>query len=187
MPFQLDQCLDRLASRNPGRTEADIQSDIRDVLLYGGFELGDEQVRLESPAENRRRIDVEVGALVIECKRDLRPPRDMEEHERQLAGYMADRQGPGGGTYVGILSDGVIWRCYRAGLAGLAFLSIVELRPGQIDERRFRWWLGSLLATERLIPPTAATIRERLGSDSPGCQLALTQLGDLWASAGTRR
>src|ERR1035437_5132825 len=53
-----------------------------------------------------------------------------------------------------------------------------QLRPGQIDERRFRWWIGSLLATERLIAPTAVTVEERLGSESPGCQLAIKELAD---------
>lgn len=65
-PFSLPDVLERLSRRNPGRTEADIQSDVRDLLYYGGFELGEETVKLESPAPDRMRIDVEVGALVIE-------------------------------------------------------------------------------------------------------------------------
>ena len=183
MTFQLDQCLERLASRNPGRTEADIQADVRDVLLYGGFELGDENVRLESPAPDQRRIDVEVGALVIECKRDLRSPRILENAEVQLAGYLADRQNANFGSYVGVLTDGIYWRCYRTTDQSVETVSVLELRPSQIDERRFRWWLGSLLATERLITPTAVTIEERLGSESPGCQLAIKELADLLTSA----
>jgi hypothetical protein len=53
--FDLTTCLARLSERNRGRTEA----DVRDLLLYGEFDLGEEQVRLESPAADRRRIDVE--------------------------------------------------------------------------------------------------------------------------------
>lgn len=183
MPFHLEQCLDRLATRNPGRTEADIQADVRDVLLYGGFELGDENVYLESPAPDRRRIDVEVGALVIECKRDLRPARIQDEAESQLAGYLSDRLSSSGCSYVGILTDGVSWRCYRHADSGVEFVSALELRAGVIDERKFRWWLGSLLATERLISPTGRTIEERLGSESPGCQIVIKELVDL-LSAG---
>jgi SAM-dependent methyltransferase len=183
MPFHLDQCLERLASRNPGRTEADIQADVRDVLLYGGFELGDENVRLESPAPDQRRIDVEVGALVVECKRDLRPSRILENAEVQLGGYLADRQSANHSSYVGVLTDGITWRCYRTIEQGVQVVSVLELRPGQIDERRFRWWIGSLLATERLIAPTAVTIEERLGSESPGCKLATMELADLLTSA----
>lgn len=183
MTFHLEQCLERLATRNPGRTEADIQADVRDVLLYGGFELGDENVLLESPAPDRRRIDVEVGALVIECKRDLQSARNLEDGEIQLAGYLTDRQAQKLGFYVGILTDGVSWRCYRTNDHGYEVVSVLELRTGQIDERRFRWWLGSLLATERQIAPTAASIEERLGSDSPSCRLVIEELVDLLTAA----
>ena len=41
-----------------------------------------------SPAPDQRRIDVEVGALVIECKRDLRTAKVLEKAEIQLAGYL---------------------------------------------------------------------------------------------------
>jgi SAM-dependent methyltransferase len=180
--FDLATCLARLAERNPGRTEADIQADVREVLLFGGFDLGEEHVHLEAPAPDRRRIDVEVGALVIECKRDLRSRRVLGDAEHQLAGYLADREGANGGAYVGVLTDGVAWRCYRTVPNGVEEVSVLELRPG-FDERRFRYWLGSLLATERLIAPTADSIKERLGSESPGCQLVLAELTELWRSA----
>lgn len=181
-PFSLPEVLERLARRNPGRTEADIQSDVRDLLYYGGFELGEETVKLESPTPDRKRIDVEVGALVIECKRDLRPRRTLDEAEDQLAGYLASRDRTEVGSYVGLLTDGASWRCYRRGPSGLEELGGLELRPGQVDERRFREWLGSLLATERQLVPTAASILERLGSSSPSCQLALRELNELWAA-----
>jgi hypothetical protein len=185
--FHLDQCLQRLASRNPGRTEADIQADVRDVLLYGGFSLGDENVRLESPAPDQNRIDVEVGALVIECKRDLRPDRVLSDAEIQLFRYLNARETGSGSVFVGILTDGVFWRCYRTKDDLVEVVSVLELRQGAVDERRFRWWLGSVLATERQIVPAASSILERLGSESPGCQLALKELSDLWASAVSLR
>jgi hypothetical protein len=37
--FDLVSCLGRLADRRAGRTEADIQADVRDVLLYGGLNI----------------------------------------------------------------------------------------------------------------------------------------------------
>lgn len=184
MTFTLHECLDRLATRNVGRTEADIQADVRDALLYGGFDLGEENVRLESPAPERTRIDVEVGAVVIECKRDLRAERVLLDAELQLLGYLNDREALNNGSYVGILTDGVLWRCYRTKAQTVQLISTLELRQAQVEERRFRWWMGSLLATERHIVPDAASILERLGSDSPSCQLALRELSDLWASAG---
>jgi hypothetical protein len=177
------ETLERLAHRNAGRTEADIQSDIKVALLSGAFDLGEEQVRLEAPAPDQRRLDIEIGGLVIECKRDLRPDRIVRDGEVQLGGYLEDRQVANGGAYVGVLTDGVIWRCYRLAGAGTELVSTLELRPAALDERRFRWWLGSLLATERRIPPTSEALTERLGNQAPGCQLALKELGELWASS----
>ena len=84
MPFDLGETLRTLASRNPGRTEADIQAAVRDVLLFGGFELHDEAVLLESPAEDRRRLDIAVGTLIIECKKDLRPANALRRAEQHL-------------------------------------------------------------------------------------------------------
>ena len=86
--FDLDAALARLATRNPGRTEADIQADVRDVLLYGGFDLADHQVYLEDQTSEHQRIDVSVGALVIECKKDLRTAARVREAEPQLGGYL---------------------------------------------------------------------------------------------------
>jgi hypothetical protein len=179
--------LTRLATRNPGRSEADIQADVRDVLLYGGFDLGDEHVSLESPAPERRRIDVEVGALVIECKKDLRPAKTKTEAENQLGGYLVDRESTNKGSYVGILTDGVAWLCYRTTIGDeVELVSELVLKPTQIDDRQFRWWLGSILATEHHITPTASSIEERLGSSSPACKLALKELAALWAVATGR-
>jgi hypothetical protein len=183
--FDLSACLDRLATRNPGRTEADIQADVRDLLLYGGFDLGEWQVRLESPAAEQTRIDVEIGALIIECKRDLRAPAALAKAEEQLAGYLADRESTTGSKLNGLLTDGVAWRLYRSSAHGIELVSAQDLQPGQEDSGRFRWWLGSMLATERRIVPTAISIEERLGSASPSCRLAIGELADLLASSAS--
>lgn len=82
--FDLKATLRELASRNPGRSEADIQAQVREVLLYGGFELGNESVALESPTDDHRRLDIEVGGLIVECKKDLRQPSHLVKAETQI-------------------------------------------------------------------------------------------------------
>jgi hypothetical protein len=181
--FDLAQCLDRLATRNPGRTEADIQADVRDLLLYGGFDLGEWHLRLESPAAEQTRIDLEIGALIIECKRDLRAPSALRRAEEQLEGYLADRESTTESKLNGLLTDGVVWRLYRSSVDGIECVSAQEILPGQTDSGRFRWWLGSMLATERRIVPTATSIEQRLGSASPGCRLAVAEIADLLVSS----
>ncbi|MDA8380335.1 MAG: N-6 DNA methylase [Actinomycetota bacterium] len=181
--FDLGNCLERLAERNPGKTEADIQADVRDLLLYGGFDLGDEHVRLESPAEDQKRIDVEVGAVVIECKRDIRRQKARTQAEHQLAGYLDGRQTASGQDYAGILTDGAEWRYYLAAESGLDKISSFVLQGAEDSERAFRRWLGAILATEHRLVPTAERIEERLGATSPACRLVLAELLELWGDA----
>lgn len=66
--------VEQLLAPEPETTEATIQSRIAALLTYGDLNLSDDQVRLETPTKDgtRRRIDIEVGRLAIEVKRDLR-------------------------------------------------------------------------------------------------------------------
>ncbi|MGH7641959.1 MAG: N-6 DNA methylase [Candidatus Dormibacteria bacterium] len=180
-PFDLTRSLREVASRNPGRTEADIQATIRDILIFGGFDLRDEAVRLESPAENRRRLDVAVGALIIECKRDIRSAGQLSDAEDQLDQYLEAKAG----NYVGVLTDGVIWRLYRHVDGILSFVDDLVLVPTRIEERIFRWWLGAILATEERVTPTAPAIEQRLGARSPSFLLLSAELRDCWRAVST--
>lgn len=179
--FDLPLCLTRLTERNPGKTEADLQAEVRDLLLYGGFDLGEEHVRLESPTDDRRRIDVEVGALVIECKRDLRKAGVLSDGQTQLRDYLAGRIQGQGRVYVGILTDGTSWRLYHLTDGNqLSHVTSFEL-AGPDDSQRFRWWLGAILATEQSLRPTAEAITARLGNASPFFQVTMAELTTLWA------
>ena len=180
--FDLSATLRDLASRNPGRSEADIQAQVREVLLYGGFELGDESVALESPTDDHRRLDVEVGAVIIECKKDLRPPSQLAKAEKQIGEYLGEKAA-GGSTYAGVLTDGAIWRLYRHQDVQSHPIDELKLSPSSIDDRRFRWWLGAVLATERQLAPTATAIEERLGSQAPSYRLITSSLHEAWKSA----
>ncbi|MFZ0168985.1 MAG: class I SAM-dependent methyltransferase [Candidatus Dormiibacterota bacterium] len=184
-PFELASTLRDLAARNPGRTEADIQAMIRDVLVFGGFDLEAEAVHLESPAEDRRRLDVQVGAVIVECKRDVRPAGALAKAEIQLGEYLAAKAEQGS-RYVGILTDGVEWRLYRHSGSGPVAVDQITLTPQRIDDRAFRWWLGAVLATEEQVTPTANSIEERLGARSPSFLLARDTLLDCWRAASSR-
>src|SRR4051812_48834182 len=70
----LRDLLSRIADRDAKRSEATVQADVRTLLLEAPFQLSEDDLRevhLESPAGERRRIDVETGTTVIEVKRDL--------------------------------------------------------------------------------------------------------------------
>src|SRR6266567_3269800 len=177
--FDLSATLRDLATRNPGRSEADVQAGVRDVLIYGGFDLGDESVLLESSTAERRRLDVAVGALIVECKRDLRGYLQLARAETQIGGYLRATYLTGG-IYTGLLTDGAIWRLYRYSSHGLDFIDELILNPSRIDERRFRWWLGAVLSTEKSIQPNVDTIAAHFGSGTPAFAIIQSALMDCW-------
>jgi hypothetical protein len=70
----LRETVARLAAGSHGRTEADVQADVRGFLLQAPLELVDDQivnVSLEAQAGQGRRIDVEAGRAAIEVKKSL--------------------------------------------------------------------------------------------------------------------
>ena len=167
MPSSLLETFARLVIRDNQRTEAEIQADVRQFILDAPFNLEDDDlsiVHLESPLGDRRRIDVEVGATVIEVKRDLQPERIRREAEEQLAGYVAMRAEQTRLRYVGILTDGTGWLCYHLVEEELCRVSEIRLEVG--DSERLIVWLEGVLATTHGLVPTAGAIEERLGATS---------------------
>ena len=105
----------RLASRNCG-AEANIQGHIQTLLLYGGLNLGEDDlvtVEFEAQVSGGRRTDVEAGLTASEVKRDLRRGGAREEAEKQLAIYVRDRTRLLEQRYTGILTDGAAWHLYH--------------------------------------------------------------------------
>jgi hypothetical protein len=100
----------RLAAGSTGRTEADIQSDVRKFLLDAPLDQGELfDVALEAQAGGGRRIDVEAGCAAIEVKKSLKSPSVLANAVGQLAGYVRQRTEELGQRYVGILTDGQSW------------------------------------------------------------------------------
>ena len=167
MPTSLSDTFSRLATRDNRRTEAEIQADVRQFILDAPFELEENDlslVQLESQLGDRRRIDVEVGATVIEVKRDLRSERVRRDAEEQLSGYVELRAEQTGLRYVGILTDGTGWYCYHLVDQELRQVSDLSLEAGDIE--RLVVWLEGVLATTHGLVPTADAIQARLGATS---------------------
>ncbi|MEM8972958.1 MAG: N-6 DNA methylase [Pseudomonadota bacterium] len=182
MPSPLEDVFDRLVVRDNRRTEAEVQADVRQFILDAPFQLEDDDldlVQLESQLGDRRRIDVEVGATVIEVKRDLRPERVISDAEKQLAGYVGTRSGQTGLRYVGVLTDGTSWHCYHLVEDELQPVSDITLRTGDLE--RLVVWLEGVLATTQDITPTADTIEARLGSTSSSYLLDRATLSAIYA------
>lgn len=179
----LAQLFKRLVVRDSGRTEADIQADVRQFILSAPFELENSDLidaSLETPVGDRRRIDIEAGSTVIEVKRDLRRERVKREAEEQLAGYVEFRMNQTGLRYIGVLTDGTEWCCYDLVNAKLRQVSIASFEDKSDEVNRLIVWLEGVLATAQGIAPTTVNIAERLGAGSTAYSLDHTTLATLY-------
>lgn len=181
MQDTLDQLVARLARRDEPRTEATVQADVRQFLLTAPFNLDEQHVvTLEAQVGDRRRIDVEVGATVIEVKKDLRVGNVLAEAVEQLKGYVQKRQETFGGRYVGVLTDGAEWRCYHLDRGTLAEVAALTLNAARPDLDALLLWLEGVLATARDIKPTPDAIEARLGARSSAHALDRATLAALY-------
>jgi hypothetical protein len=175
----------RLAAGSQGRTEADVQADVRAFLLDAPLELAPHQVvdvALEAQAGGGRRIDVEAGCAVIEVKKSLTSTTVVAAAIDQLAGYVKQRIEEGSQRYVGVLTDGQTWILHHLEPDGtLAQVSRLRIR-GAEDAHRLAAWLEPVLATTDKIKPTPREIVDRLGAGSPAAQLDLADLRALYAA-----
>lgn len=175
----------RLAGGGQGRTEADVQSDVRKFLLDAPLDLeGDhlDEVLLEAQAGGGRRIDVEVGNAVIEVKKSLSSLTALAAAQEQLAGYVRLRTEELGQRYVGILTDGRHWLLHHLMFDGrLVQAGAFEL-TGAGDAERLAAWLESVLATVKQVIPTPKEILRNLGVGSPAFELDLVELQDLYVT-----
>jgi len=178
-----------IVGRDSDRSEADLQSQIAEFLRRGQFGLDQNKVKLESPAPDKKRIDIEIGQTVIEVKKDLRSIKIKKEAVVQLEDYVLKRADYLGANYIGILTDGVEWDCYRIDrnrhlelVANLHFEKNTDLED---FARELKTWLGTVLATEEQVLPKSEVVEERLGALSPSFALDMATLRDLWAEAKT--
>lgn len=177
--FNIVSLVTRLATPDPYRTEADIQSEIQTLLLHGGLNLTDPQVRLESQLHDgsRRRIDVESGATVIEVKKTLANPNAVAEFEKQLSGYVVTRTQQTGARYVGVLTDGCEWRlyCHQEDEFCEITRHLVNVRDPEAAER-LTTWLEAVMATRTMVTPTPQAIKDGLGNSSPSFALDISDI-----------
>ncbi len=183
----LRETVARLAAGSNGRTEADIQADVRGFLLQAPFELANDQVvdvSLEAQAGHGQRIDVEAGRAVIEVKKNLTSKSVRAAAIDQLNGYVIQRTEMLGQRYVGVLTDGQTWLLFHLQPdQTLAEVSNFTLRVG--EGARLAAWLEPVLATQDGVKPTPGEILRRLGASSPAAQLDLADLRALYDASRT--
>ena len=174
--MKLDSNLvDRLiAVDTPGRTEADIQSDINMLLQSAPgllSDLGEDTPRLEEQLQDgtRRRIDIAIGATVIETKKKLTTVEDAREPIEQLQQYVETRMQQTGSRYNGILSDGRHYWLFEQDPDSKKFVLQTTFTLASVNNiDSLISWLQAVLALPTAVVPSPDIIETTLGSSSPG-------------------
>ncbi|MFD7311034.1 N-6 DNA methylase [Promicromonospora sp. NPDC059942] len=174
--------VDRLVSGS-ARSEATIQADVRALLLTADLDLDD--VHLETPVGAQQRIDVEVGATVIEVKKSLASETAREKAREQLTTYVTARSTELGTRYVGILTDGIRWLAYHEVDGDLVEATRHEASGGHSGTTALLLWLEGVLATKQDMRPVPSEIRERLGAASSSHALDFSTLSALYEANRT--
>src|SRR5699024_2418581 len=169
------------APHTTARSEADIQSDVRLLLLGKEFELGAAKLEDQIADGSRRRIDIAAGATVIEVKKLLDSEAAASDHIAQLDGYVRTRIEQNESRYNGILTDGRHWWLFETDPADGEFrrqstfeLTSPERVPGLIG------WLQAVLATHSNVKPRQETIERYLGAESPAYDQDIAYLKGLY-------
>ena len=163
-----------IAVDTPGRTEADIQSDINMLLQSAPgllSDLGEDAPRLEEQLQDgtRRRIDISIGATVIEIKKKLTTVEDAREPIEQLQRYVETRMQQTGSRYNGILSDGRHYWLFEQDPDSKKFVLQTTFTLASVNNiDNLISWLQAVLALPTAVVPSPDIIETTLGSSSPG-------------------
>jgi len=138
-----------------------IQADLRQFLLTAPLNLEIEDLNemvLESPLGDRRRIDIEIGATVIEVKKDLKKGKVRSDAIEQLYGYVEKRIRANCTAVRRLLTDGAIWECYHTRGGKLELRNFDHDRAPRAKLDIFLVWLEGVLATTTSVIPTSSEI-----------------------------
>src|SRR5271157_5238038 len=152
------EILRHLASK-PGHDE--VKADFRS-LLVAEFEVPLAEVHFEQRIEVKSRTDALIGRTVFEAKKDL--VREWADVERKMPEYLANREAETGEPFIGIASDGRLWRVLGLDGGKLVVIKETILDPDKAGD--FIAWLDGALALKILLPPDPETVRIALGADS---------------------
>jgi hypothetical protein len=157
----------------PGHDE--VKADFRQ-LLTAEFDVPLADVHFEQRIEVKSRTDALIGRTIFEAKRDL--VREWDDVERKMPDYLANREAETGEPFVGIASDGRLWRVLALDQGQLVKIKETALNPDKPGD--FIAWLDGALALKVSLPPDPTTVRIELGADSVAFRTAETALRALW-------
>ena len=126
--------------------------------------------------EVRGRVDALVGRTLIEVKSDLK--REESDAEAQLARYLPQRESETGQRYVGIATDGALFRAYE--MRGDELTRLTEHKPDRNKPYQTPIWLDGVVAVRDQLPADAPNILAELGRESTAFARANGLLAAVW-------
>lgn len=149
-------------------------------LLTEGLGASSENIDFEKQVpEVRGRIDALFERTIIEVKSDLR--REDEDARSQLTRYLPEREAATGHRFVGLATDGAVFRAYEMRDGMLVKLG-ADFKPDINAPRRVLEWLESVVVVQDKHAPDILAIQVQLGRESIGYQRALRDLESVWHS-----
>jgi hypothetical protein len=180
IPFeQLEEIAIELA-RRPGHEKV---RSLLYKLLTDGLGAASTDVELEKAVpEARGRIDALLGRTVFEIKSNL--DRELADAESQILRYIEEREAATGSRYIGLATDGRLFRTYEARDSELVFLRETKSDPDRPDD--LLSWLDGTVALRSEIPADALNFIHELGRESVAYRRASAQLEKLWNAVGSQ-
>ncbi|WP_374944434.1 N-6 DNA methylase [Sphingomonas sp.] len=156
-------------------------------LLTDGLGAEPSSIRQEERMEVSGRVDAMLGRTIIEIKSNL--DRELADGERQLTGYLQEKERRTGQPWVGILTDGADFHVYGLRPQGVERAGELERIGGRkvkddlkgAPRRDFLVWLESVVAIADSLEPEPDVIRAELGRESPLYIKGGADLEGLWA------
>lgn len=146
-------------------------------LLTDALGARSEQITYEHRMpEVQGRADALVGRTIIEVKRNLGV--ENTDAETQLARYLPQREAETGQRYIGLTTDGAIFRAYEMRDDELVVLS--EHKPKASAPNETPAWLEGVVAVSDSLPADALTLIAELGRSSTAYGRASGLLRRAW-------
>ena len=173
-----------------GSSETDIRTAVWNFIVQSELVTASEVTQEESPAQGASgRVDLVARNVFFEFKRSLYAGGGIEEHLKQLDGYLSEAVAAGRGIRVGVLTDGKRWKLRRIGDGAEGFSSppLWELQSANAGIRLYEWLRERVFAEGATdVTPTREHLIAEFGDASLSTNQDLATLRVLYKEEGDR-
>ena len=176
----LSELVRQLADRRRAQDTAGVYANVRALLLSGGLNLSQGDLRtIPAPGGERSgMIAIDAGQVVISVEGGLDHAAVRSVAERELADAASKRAVYADQRYAALLTDGITWFLYYIIDRHLELVDTHTADPAAAG--KLLGWLESIVATGRDLAPDRDIIESKLGSQSPAYKLDATELTSIY-------